>query len=309
MDHLRVLVTGGAGFLGSHLAEALLGAGHQVRVLDDFSSGRWENLAAAEKELETVLTGDVRDPEACRRAVEGVEAVFHLAAIPSVPLSFADPVRTTEVNLMGTVRLAAAARAAGVARLIFASSAAVYGDGAPVPASEQLPPAPGSPYALQKAACERHLRLLAGSGGPHALSLRFFNLFGPRQDPASPYSGVISRFAAALRAGRPPTVFGDGEQTRDFLFVSDAVSACLLALSCPRAGGEAVNVGSGERISVNRLLKVLEEATGAGCGRRTEPPREGDILHSQADISLASSLLGYHPRIPFTEGIRRLLEG
>ncbi|HIQ02466.1 MAG TPA: SDR family NAD(P)-dependent oxidoreductase, partial [Anaerolineales bacterium] len=250
------LVTGGAGFIGSHLVEALVARGERARVLDDFSTGRWENLAAVTGQVE-VIEGDVRDRAAAARAVDGVEVVIHLAAIPSVQASVEDPQRVMAVNCTGTLNLLEAARAAGVRRFVFASSAAVYGDQTDLPLREDLPPDPLSPYAASKAAGEALCRAYFASYGLPTVVLRFFNVYGPRQDPRSPYSGVISIFVERMRQGLPPVIYGDGEQTRDFVYVGDVVEAVVRAAEREEAVGEVFNIAGGRQTSVLELVKVL----------------------------------------------------
>lgn len=303
----RVLVTGGCGFIGSHLCEALLAAGANVRVLDNLSSGRESNLGDARGGLELRL-GDVRDAEAVRSAMEGVEWVFHEAALVSVADSVARPRACHEINATGTLQVLEAAKAAGARRVVLASTAAVYGNDPVLPKREDFPPRPASPYAAAKSAAEGWMAVYAGLYGLETVILRYFNVYGVRQDPSSPYSGVISRFVEALRAGRRPVVFGDGNQTRDFVAVGDIVRANLLAASQPDAGsGEAFNIGSGEPVSLLTVLGVLGEAAGRVLEPEFRPERAGDIRHSAADIGLARRRLGFEPRIGLGEGLRSLL--
>ncbi len=300
------LVTGGCGFIGSHLVEALAAEGHEVRVFDNLSSGRAENLAAARGRVELIL-GDVRHPDQLAPAMAGVAGVFHEAALVSVAESVERPRENYEINVMGTVNVLEAARAAGVRRVVFASTAAVYGNAPELPKREDMRPAPESPYAAAKLAAEHVLAVHARLYGLETVSLRYFNVYGPRQDPSSPYSGVISRFVEAMRRGEAPRVFGDGRQTRDFVFVRDVVGANLAAMRSPRVGrGETVNVGTGRRTSLIELLDAL--AAAAGCGVRPEfgPPRPGDVRDSVADISAARELLGYEPSVSLAEGLAAL---
>ena len=302
----RALVTGGAGFIGSHLVDALLAAGWRVRALDDFSSGRPENLEAA-RGLE-LLRGDFTDAETTARAVEGVEVVFHQGAVPSVPRSVAEPVRTNRVNIDGTLGLLEAARCAGVRRVVYAASSSAYGDTEVLPKVETLPVNPLSPYALQKYAGEVYCRLYHELYGLETVSLRYFNVFGPRQDPNSTYAAVIPRFATACLRGEPARVHGDGEQSRDFTYVADTVRANLLAADAPRAAGQVINVAGGRRITLNQLLAALQEIAGCEVEPIHEPARIGDVRHSLADLHRARELLGFEPAVPFVEGLRRTVE-
>jgi nucleoside-diphosphate-sugar epimerase len=301
------LVTGGAGFIGSHLAEGLLAAGWRVRLLDDFSSGREANLVHLRGALE-VLRGDLRDRALVARALGGVEVVFHEAAVASVPRSVAEPERTHDVNVNGTLGLLECARRAGVRRVVFASSSAIYGDAPGLPKVEDMAPCPLSPYALQKYAAERYGQLFHRLHGLETVALRYFNVYGPRQDPNSEYAAVIPRFATAYLTGATPVVFGDGEQTRDFAFVSDVVEANLLAADAAPAVGAAVNVAGGRGISLNELLREMGTLTEVCIAARYEPPRPGDVRHSRADLSRARSLLGWQPRVDLRTGLARTLE-
>ncbi len=307
----RYLVTGGAGFIGSHLVEALLRRGAEVRVLDSFATGRPDNLTGLGLgrggELDLV-EGDLRDRDAVRRAVEGCDSVFHQGAVPSVQRSVEDPAGTHATNVGGTIHVLLAARDAGVRRVVYASSSSVYGDSPTLPKVETMPASPLSPYAVQKLAGELYARIAGPLFGVEAVSLRYFNVFGPRQDPRSEYAAVIPRFATALLRGEAPTVFGDGEQSRDFTYVENVVEANLLALAAPGSAvaGQALNVASGERHTLNELLSILRAKTGrANVEARYEAPRAGDVRHSLADIDRARSLLGYEPRISFAEGVER----
>ena len=301
------LVTGGAGFIGSHLVDGLLAAGWRVRVLDDFSSGREENLAHLNGSAE-LLRGDLRDRALLERALAGVEVVFHQGAVPSVPRSVAEPERTHAVNATGTLGVLEASRKAGVRRVVFASSSSAYGDTPQLPKVETMPPCPLSPYALQKYAAERYCQLYHRLYGLETVALRYFNVYGPRQDPASEYAAVIPRFVTACLAGRAPVVFGDGEQTRDFTFVADAVAANLLAADAPRAAGEVVNVAGGRRVSLNQLLAEIRSLTGATLAARHEPARAGDVRDSLADLGRARELLGYAPRVDLRAGLAKTIQ-
>ncbi len=299
------LVTGGAGFIGSSLAERLLEGGDTVRILDDFSSGRRSNVERLRGRLE-LTEGSIVDPETVGRCVRGVEIVFHEAAIPSVARSVEDPGRTMLANVQGTTVLLEAARRAGVRRLIFAASSSVYGDTAVLPKVETMAPAPRSPYAVSKATGEQLLRVFALLYPIETLSLRYFNVFGPRQDPASHYAAVIPKFITAALAGEPATIYGDGEQTRDFCFIDNVVSANLLAASSGRKlTGDVVNIACGERVTLNRLWAMVGHATGFSAKPRHEPPRPGDVRDSLADIRAAAELIGYEPQVKLDEGLRR----
>jgi UDP-glucose 4-epimerase len=303
----RALVTGGAGFIGSHLVDALVSGGWSVRVIDDFSSGREENLAASRGSIE-LLRGDLADEASIAGAVDGVEVVFHLGAIPSVPRSVADPLRTHRVNVDGTLAVLEAARRAEARRVVYAASSSVYGDSEVLPKVETMPPNPRSPYALQKYAGEAYCRLYHELYGLETVALRYFNVFGPRQDPGSAYAAVVPRFATACLRGAPATIHGDGEQTRDFTFVEDAVRANLAAADAPHAAGGVFNVAGGRRVSLNRLLAILKELVGVDVPPVHDPPRPGDVRHSLADLGRARERLGWQPEVPLEEGLRRTIE-
>ena len=301
------LVTGGAGFIGGHLVEGLLREGWRVRVLDDFSSGRDANLVEAAESIELVR-GDIRDAETVDRAAEGVEVVFHQAAVPSVPRSVAEPLRTNSVNLDGTLRVLESARRAGVRRVVYAASSSAYGNTRVLPKVETMPAMPRSPYALQKYAGETYCRLYTELYGLETVALRYFNVYGPRQDPASEYSAVIPRFLTACLKGEAPLVFGDGEQSRDFVFVEDVVRANLLAADAERASGVSVNVASGRSTTLNALLEAIIELTAASVSPRHDAARPGDVRESVADLSRAKELLGYLPEVELREGLVRTFE-
>jgi nucleoside-diphosphate-sugar epimerase len=301
------VVTGGAGFIGSHLAEELVRRGHRVRVADSLVTGKRSNI----EHIEGVefLEGDLADLDFARRAVEGCEFVLHQAAIPSVPRSVQDPVTSNRANVDGTLNTLVASRDAGVRRLVFAASSSAYGDTPTLPKHEQMPTNPQSPYALQKVIGEQYLQMFTRLYGLETVSIRYFNVFGPRQDPSSPYSGVISVFAAALIENRPPTIYGDGEQTRDFTYVANVVDGVLRACEAPGASGEIINVATGGRISLNTLFAKMRELIGGGELTPTyAPSRPGDVRDSQADISKARRLLGYEPTVGFDEGLRRTVD-
>jgi nucleoside-diphosphate-sugar epimerase len=305
---MRVLVTGGAGFIGSHLVERLLAEGHTVRVLDDFSSGRRENLvfARASPALD-VVAGDIRDARTVRDAVADVDAVFHEAALVSVPRSVEAPELSCDINAHGTARVLDAARRAGVRRIVFASSAAVYGDTSRLPVSERDPVRPLSPYGLDKLYTEQLAALHHALYGLEAVPLRYFNVFGPRQDPSSAYSGVISIFVTRLLAGAPLTIHGDGEQTRDFVYVADVVDANMRAMSGRYVGPAPLNVGRGGRTSLNALAAMLGEIIGVTPAITRAAPRPGDIRDSEADITHIREALGYEPRWTVRAGLEALV--
>jgi len=303
---LVTLVTGGAGFIASHIVDELLRRGEQVRVLDNFSTGREENLAGALRHIE-MIRGDIRDPEVVRKAVAGAQVVIHHAALASVALSIQDPVLCNEVNVEGTLNLLVAARDAGVRRFILASSSAVYGDRAKPPLVETMPPAPISPYGLSKLTGEDYCRLFYQLYGLETVALRYFNVFGPRQDPQSPYAAVIPCFLSALLGGGRPVIYGDGEQSRDFAYVENVVAANLAAMTAPSAAGKVYNIGSGEQMSLNRLLLELIRLTDRSAWPEYLPAKKGDIRASVAGIHAAREDLGYAPRISLTEGLRETI--
>jgi nucleoside-diphosphate-sugar epimerase len=302
------LVTGGAGFIGSSIAEALLAGGDKVRILDDLSSGRRENLETLSGRLEFVQ-GTIVDPATVERAMQGVEVVFHQAAIPSVARSVENPAATMLVGVQGTTVVLDAARRSGVRRIVFAASSAVYGDSPALPKIETMEPQPLSPYAVSKLAGEFLMRVFAGLYGMETVSLRYFNVFGPRQDPRSDYAAVIPKFLAAAIRSERPIVFGDGEQTRDFCYVDDAVRANLLAASSPRKlRGEVLNIACGERTSLNGLLRHIGEIAGAPLDPEFRPPRTGDVRDSLADICAAQVSIGFAPSIDVRQGLQRTFD-
>jgi UDP-glucose 4-epimerase len=305
-SRLDALVTGGAGFIGSHLVRALVEGGHRVRVLDDLSTGSPGNLDGVGVEM---LVGDLRDPDAVRTAVAGAEVVHHLGALGSVSRSVADPVRSTSVNLMGTLNLLIAARQAGVRRMVFASSSSVYGDTPTLPKHEEMAPVPLSPYGASKLAAESYCRAFAHSYGLETVSLRFFNVFGPRQDPTSEYAAVIPRFASRMLAGEPPLVFGDGRQSRDFTYVDNAVRACLLAAAAgPEAVGEVMNVGCGDTHTLLDLIDAMNAHLGTALQPVFTDPRPGDVRHSLASIEKAERMIKYRPEISVSQGLSKTLD-
>jgi UDP-glucose 4-epimerase len=304
---MKVLVTGGAGFIGSHIVDALVARGDTVVVLDDLSTGRRANLAAVAGDVRLDV-GSVADLDAVRRAAEGCEVVFHMAAVASVQRTVEAPIDTSAVNLGGTLNVLEAARAAGARRVVFAGSAAAYGDNPALPLRESETPRPLSPYAIEKLASEQYMRVWSQLYGLETVTLRFFNVFGPRQDPSSPYSGVISIFVDRLMAGRPAAIYGDGRQTRDFVYVADVVRANLLAASVPEANGRTFNVARGEETTVRELYDTLRRIVGRGPEPVFAEPRAGDIRHSRADIGAARQSLGFAPEHTVEEGLRRLVE-
>ena len=302
----QYLVTGGAGFIGSHLAEELVRRGEFVRVVDSLVTGKRQNIGHISPV--EFLHGDLADPDVARRAVQGCEVVLHQAAIPSVPRSVKDPVESNRANVDATLNLLVAARDAGVRRVVFAGSSSVYGNAAALPKHEEMAPNPLSPYALQKLVGEQYMQLFTRLYGLETVAIRYFNVFGPRQDPGSPYSGVISVFATALLESRPPTIYGDGGQTRDFTYVANVVDGVLRACSAPQASGEVINVATGGRISLNDLFREMKSIVGATVEPKYVEPRPGDVRDSQADISKAKALLGYEPTVSFADGLRRTIE-
>jgi nucleoside-diphosphate-sugar epimerase len=297
------LVTGGAGFIGSHLVEELVRRGESVRVVDSLITGKRGNLAHL-REVE-FIQGDLADLEVARRAVGGVDYVLHQAAIPSVPRSVQDPITSNRANIDASLNVLVAARDAKVKRLVYAGSSSAYGDTPTLPKVETMPTAPLSPYALQKLVVEQYARMFTDLYGLETVTIRYFNVFGPRQDPSSPYSGVISLFISALCEGRQPTIFGDGEHTRDFTYVANVVDGVLRACHAPGASGEVINVATGGRISLNHLFRTVRDLVGARAEPNYAAPRPGDVRDSQADISKARRLLGYEPLVAFEEGLER----
>jgi UDP-N-acetylglucosamine/UDP-N-acetyl-alpha-D-glucosaminouronate 4-epimerase len=300
---MNILVTGGAGFIGSHLVEALIAQGHRVRVLDDLSTGHAENLASFGRKV-TLVPGDCADEALARKACRGVGAVFHLAAMPSVTRSVQDPLRSHRTNATATLTMLVAARDAGVERFVYAGSSSVYGDSPTLPKREDMPTRPLSPYGLGKLTGEHYVRLFSSLYGMQTLTLRYFNVFGPRQDASSPYSGVISLFVTALLAGRRPVLYGDGRQTRDFTYVANVIDANLRALEAKGLRGQTLNVATGERITLLDLHRALSRELGVKLSPVHRPVRAGDIKHSQADVKAARKLLGYRPTVSFRDGIR-----
>jgi len=301
------LVTGGAGFIGSHIAEALLIRGERVRVLDNLITGKRENIVHLRDRLE-FIEGDIRNYEQTRRAVEGVHVVFHEAAVPSVPRSVDEPLLNHDCNVNGTFNVLLAARDAGVKRVVYAASSSAYGETEVLPKQEAMLPTPLSPYAAAKLFGEYYCQVFTRVYGLETACLRYFNVFGPRQDPSSPYSGVISKFVTALLCGETPVIYGDGEQSRDFTYIDNVVDANLRAAEAPGAVGQVMNLGIGQRITLNDLLAELQKILGTNLTPRYEAPRAGDVRHSLADISEAQQLLGYEPRVMLAEGLRYTVE-
>ena len=301
----KYLVTGGAGFIGSHLSEELVRRGHTGRVADSLITGKRSNLDHV-KGVE-FLEGDLADEAFARRAVEGMDYVLHQAAIPSVPRSVKDPITSNRANVDATLNVLVAARDAKVKRLVFAGSSSAYGNTPTLPKHEGMPTNPLSPYALQKVIGEQYLQMFTTLYGLETVSIRYFNVFGPRQDPSSPYSGVISVFATALIENRSPKIYGDGEQTRDFTYVANVVDGVLRACEAKGASGEVINVATAGRISLNDLFRTIRQITGAQVDPTYVEPRAGDVKDSQADISKAARILGYAPIVSFEEGLRQTI--
>jgi nucleoside-diphosphate-sugar epimerase len=297
------LVTGGAGFIGSHLAEELLRRGEKVRVVDNLVTGKRQNLAYL-REAE-FIQGDLADVDVARRSVAGVDYVLHQAAIPSVPRSVEDPLTSNRANIDASLNLLVAARDARVKRVVYAGSSSAYGDTPTLPKVETMATAPLSPYALQKLVVEQYAQMFTRLYGLETVTIRYFNVFGPRQDPSSPYSGVISLFISALCDGRAPTIYGDGEHTRDFTYVANVVDGVLCACHAQGASGEVINVATGGRVSLNQLFRTLRALVGANVEPKYAAPRAGDVRDSQADISKARRILGYEPTVSFEEGLAR----
>ena len=297
------LVTGGAGFIGSHIAEELVRRGQRVRIADSFITGKRENLAHLSGV--DLVEGDLADIDVARLAVDGIDYVLHQAAIPSVPRSVQDPVTSNRANIDASLNVLVAARDAGVRRVVYAGSSSAYGNTPTLPKVETMPTAPLSPYALQKLVAEQYCQMFTQLYGLETVTIRYFNVFGPRQDPSSPYSGVISLFIRALVEGRPPTIYGDGEQTRDFTYVANVVDGVLRACDAPDASGEVINVATGGRISLNLLFRTLKGLTKASVEPVYAETRAGDVRDSQADITKASRLLGYTPLVALEDGLEQ----
>lgn len=299
---MQVLVTGGCGFIGSHLVRWLVEQGHTVRVLDNLSSGRREALGPALRVVD-LLEGDIRDGEIVREAVQGMDLVFHLAALVSVVESIEYPLRTQAVNATGTLQVLEAARAAQVRCVVQASSCAVYGNTEQLPISEATPPDPLSPYAVTKLAAEQLGQLYSQLYGLDVVALRFFNVYGPRQDPASPYAAVVPRFVAALRSGQQPTIYGDGQQSRDFIFVGDIVRALWTAATSPGLAGSVLNVGAGQAWSILQLAEMISAALGVPLAPQLAPARSGEVRHSCGDVALFAERAGFRTQVSLREGL------
>jgi nucleoside-diphosphate-sugar epimerase len=304
---MSVLVTGGGGFIGSHLAARLASLGHRVRILDNFATGRRSNVVALDGDIELV-EGDVQSYERVHNAIAGCEVVLHQAALPSVPRSVADPLTSNATNVTGTLNVLLAARDAGVRRVVFASSSSVYGATAELPKREDMSALPVSPYAVAKLACEGYCRSFGEVYGLETVALRYFNVFGPRQDPLSQYSAVIPKFITALLRGESPVVYGDGEQSRDFTYIDNVVDANLRAATADGVSGQTFNIACEDRISLNRLLEEIRGILGVDIEATYREPRQGDVKHSLADISRAREQLGYEPLVGFNEGLQRTIE-
>jgi len=304
---VKVLVTGGGGFIGSHIVDRLLADGHDVRVLDNFATGRRENLLGVLSEID-VVEGDIQSYERVHNAVAGCDVVLHQAALPSVPRSVQDPLTSNATNVTGTLNLLLAARDSGVRRVVYASSSSIYGANPELPKREELLPQPISPYAVAKLAGEGFCRSFNEVFGLETVALRYFNVFGPRQDPLSQYAAVIPNFITALLEGRPPVVFGDGEQSRDFTYVGNVVEGNVLAMTAEGAAGKTLNMAAGDRTTLNQLLDHLRRLIGSDVEPRYEPTRLGDVKHSQADVSAAERVLGFRPLVSVEEGLRLTLD-
>ena len=306
MRQSNYLVTGGAGFIGSHIVEELLKREEKVRVLDNFSTGKKENVAPFLEEIE-LIEGDIRNPEVIKKAMKGVNYVLHQAALPSVSRSIKDPVTTNEVNVLGTLNILMAAKEARVKKVVFASSSSVYGDTPQLPTGENMRPSPLSPYALSKLAGEEYSRLFSSLYGLEIISLRYFNVFGPRQDPASQYAAVIPKFTSSMLKAKRPTIYGDGEQSRDFTYILNVVNANLLATTSQTKGG-IFNIACGKKITVNELVKGLNKIMNTDIEPRYTKPRPGDVRHSQADISKAEEAFDYKIEVDFGEGLKKTVK-
>jgi nucleoside-diphosphate-sugar epimerase len=304
---MRYVVTGGAGFIGSNTVDELVRRGHSVVVLDDLSAGKEENLAEVRNKI-TFIKGSISDMETLQKAMHQAEYVIHLAARTSVPRSVKDPIETNRINIDGTLNVLVAARDNKVKRVVFAASSSAYGETPTLPKIETMQPQPISPYGVTKYVGELYAQTFGRCYGLENVCLRYFNIFGPRQDPDSPYSGVLSRFAKAFLEEDQPVIYGDGEQTRDFTFVDNAVQANLLACEAPAASGNTINIGTGASVSLNHTLQLLRQLTGKNLEAKYDPAREGDIRDSLADIQKARQMLGYDPTVMFAEGLQRTFE-
>ena len=304
---MKVLVTGGAGFIGSHLAARLVADGHEVRLLDNFATGRRSNVTAIGQDVE-LIEGDIQSYERVHNAVRGCEIVFHQAALPSVPRSIQDPLTSNATNVIGTLNILLAARDEGVRRVVYASSSSVYGANPTLPKHEDLPALPISPYATAKLASEGYCRSFGIGYGLETVALRYFNVFGPRQDPSSQYAAVIPNFIAALLERRPVTIFGDGQQSRDFTYVDDVIQANLLAMDARGVTGRVFNVACGRKVTLNELVADLQELIGFEADAVHAPGRPGDVRHSLADLTRVRAQLGYEPSVPLAVGLSRTID-
>ena len=303
----KYLVTGGAGFIGSNIVDALLRRGEYVRALDNFSTGKPQNLVGLDGKIE-FIEGDIRDLDRVREAVKGMDYVLHQAALPSIPRSISDPITTNEVNITGTLNVLVASRDAKVKRVIYAASSSAYGDTPALPKREDMPAKPISPYGISKYAGEQYCQIFTEIYGLKTVCLRYFNIFGPKQDPHSPYSGVISIFIKAYLSGVPPKIYGDGEQSRDFTFVANAVRANLLACDAEGAAGQVFNIACGQRTTINELACLIRELLESDIELVHVAQRPGEILHSLADISKAQTVLGYEPKVDLTVGLMKTID-
>ena len=303
----KYLVTGGAGFIGSNIVDAILRRGKYVRVLDNFSTGKPQNLVGLDGKIE-FIEGDIRDLDRVREAVKGMDYVLHQAALPSIPRSISDPITTNEVNLTGTLNVLVASRDAKVKRVIYAASSSAYGDNPTLPKREDMPARPISPYGISKYAGEQYCQIFTEIYVLETVCLRYFNIFGPKQDPHSPYSGVISIFIKAYLCGVPPKIYGDGEQSRDFTFVANAVRANLLACDAEGAAGQVFNIACGQRTTINELARLIRELLESDIEPVHVAQRPGEILHSLADISKAQTVLGYEPKVDLTVGLMKTID-
>jgi nucleoside-diphosphate-sugar epimerase len=304
---MRYVVTGGAGFIGSNTVDELVRRGESVVVLDDLSAGKEDNLVDVRNKI-SFIKGSINDLEAVRRAMHEADYVLHLAARTSVPRSVKDPLETNKVNIEGTLNVLVAARDAKVKRVVLAASSSAYGETPTLPKVETMQPEPISPYGVTKYVCELYAQMFGKVYGLQNVCLRYFNVFGPRQDPSSPYSGVLAKFCTAFLEKAEPVVFGDGEQTRDFTYIDNVVQANLLACEAPAASGKVINIGTGARISLNQTLQLLREISGNDLPAKYDSPRDGDIRDSQADVTLSRELLKYEPTVDFAAGMRRTFE-
>ncbi len=304
---MKYLITGGAGFIGSNLVEELLRRGHEVRVLDNFSTGNRANLEPFKDRIE-IFEGDLRSYHIVRQAVEGVDFILHQGALPSVPRSIQDPITSNEVNVTGTLNILDAAVAAGVKRVVFASSSSIYGDSPTLPKREDMIPNPLSPYAVSKLAGEKYCQVFARIYGLHTVALRYFNVFGPRQNPDSQYSAVIPKFIKAILTDQQPVIYGDGEQSRDFTYIANVVEANILATEVDSPAGEVYNCAVHQRITLNELVTTINRIVGKSIPPVYADPRPGDVKHSFADISKIQQQMGYQPKIKFEEGLRLTIE-